>query len=420
MSLQGKKILIGITGSIAAYRICDFVRELRRRGAQTRCVVTPSAEKLVSTFTLEALSGNPVLRSAFDGGQVGTMPHIDWVRWADLYLIAPCTANTMAELAHGLTNSAVSLCALACKAPVAIVPAMNTAMLKAPATQRNLEQLKQDGFWVLPSGFGELACGEDGEGKFLDTSSLLAYTELLLEETICKLMDKNDLRILSNKSIWITLGHTREPIDAVRTLVNTSSGKTGLAMARAFKLAGANVHLLAGYTSESLGNEWGLQSTFCPTTYDFHQNLTHNIDKIDGLIASAALADFIPADPKSTKIKNSKSLNYIELKESVNVLDSFLDAHKLGTFTLGFALENPGDENLAFEKWKKRPTSALLINTPHSESESGFGKDLVRSLLVHKNQYLSAITSPLNLHSKNELAWQAVNASAQYFKSLRT
>jgi len=414
MSLKDKRILLGITGSIAAYRICDLVGLFRKEGAQVRCIVTPSAEKLVSLAALEALTGNPVLSDCF-GGTPGTIPHIEWIRWAHLYIIAPCTAQSLADLAQGSGNTLVSLCALSSQIPVAVAPTMNSAMLHAPATQKNIKQLKEYGYWVLPPGQGDLACGESGEGKILDTPALLDYAKIILELSYLNIYKSYSYGL--NKKAIVTLGHTREPIDAVRSLVNTSSGLTGLLIARALRLFDIQIFLLHGYTDIPLGNEWGDKALFCPTTEAFADKAQNLLDSIDILIASAALADFIPQKPESLKIKNSKLLSNIDLKPSNNILEQYLSSINPQCYSLGFALENPGFENEALNKWSKRPTTALLVNTPHSSETYGFGKSLVPSILLHKNSPHQNLPSPLDLNSKVSLAVQVTQQVRDHLRS---
>lgn len=413
MSLAGLKILLGVTGSIAAYKVCDLIRELQKKGALVRCVMSESATRIIPAYTLQVLSGHPVTVHPFETHSAQNMDHIDDARWADLFAIVPCTANTLGELAHGITQNAVSLTSLACAKPQIIFPAMNTVMLHSTQVQRNLQQLRQDGYLVAPTGSGDLACGELGNGKLLEVKSIVQYLELANLSTKSKLYNSFIPKIY-DKKIAVALGYTQEDIDGVRSIVNTSSGLTGLHIAQAFSLFGAKVSVIAGGVKD-LGNEWANQFFSAKTTQDFLEILSQNPSQWDGLILSAALSDFIPANSINKKIKNSKSLKNIELKESAKVIKEVFPKLKPNCFSVGFALENVGEEILAIEKWKQHQSKFLVVNTPIDPNHFvGFGKAEVPAVILGP-QIPHEIPSPLPLKSKTQLALEVLERATDWF-----
>ena len=234
MTLRDKNVLLGVAGSISAYKACDLVQRLKEEGAKVRVIMTPSAAKLVHPNTFAALTGYKVGIDAWAGVESGGMEHIDLARWADIYLVAPCTAHSLGEFAQGLTGSLLSLVYLVYERHAYIAPAMNSVMLEAPAFRRNLSLLREKGDVILPTGEGVLACGEIGHGKLLEPGHIAAYLKTHLAM-------KMPSPLPAGKTVLISLGHTREKWDDIRFLSNRSSGKTGLAIARAFQLAGAEV-----------------------------------------------------------------------------------------------------------------------------------------------------------------------------------
>lgn len=397
MGLEGKNVLIGVSGSISAYKACDLVQRLKDEGARVRVIMTPSAAKLVHPNTFAALTGASVPVDGWSGVESGAMHHIDLARWADLYVIAPATAHTIAELAHGLTGSLLSLVYLVFAGNAYIAPAMNSVMLNAPATRRNLETLEAKGDVILPTGEGILACGEEGHGKLLDVAHIIAY--LKTHRALPK--DRPSLR---GKRILISLGHTREKWDDVRFLSNRSSGKTGLALARAFHLAGADVTAVAGNTDESVTP--GFRAVRAYDSADFRREMLARQPDADVIIMSAAIADFVPAQTHAGKQKDSKSLARLELKPFPNILLELGQNKRAGQILVGFALETSDPIAHARKKLRERNCDLMVVNDPVAEG-TGFGRGRVMAAL------LDADSNPaLAEWDKDELAAAVVAAVA--------
>jgi phosphopantothenoylcysteine decarboxylase/phosphopantothenate--cysteine ligase len=414
--LQDKHILVGVTGSIAAYKACDLVQRLKEKGAAVRVVMTHSATKIIHPHALAALSGHPVLIDAWDGllkGGQGAMPHIDAARWADLFVVAPCTAHTLAELSLGLTGSALSMTALAYSGPLAIAPAMNTVMLTSAPVREHLNRLQARGVHVLPTLDGNLACGETGEGKLTTPEEITSYAELILAGE--GLGDRPPR--LQGKTVLISGGHTEEPLDGVRFLSNRSSGKTAIALARAFRLAGADVHLVLGRAAEPAPN--GLALTRVRTSEEFHAVLTASAQTADAVIMAAAIADFIPViplDKAGGKWKGAREKKTLELQPAVNILEALGRAKRAGQVLTGFALETENALAHGLEKMKARNCDLMVVNTPLSQPGMGFGQDAVEAAVLRKDQTPDK-NSALRVQGKSELAIEVVRQVASLLEA---
>jgi phosphopantothenoylcysteine decarboxylase / phosphopantothenate---cysteine ligase len=399
MGLKDKHVLVAVTGSISAYKACDLVQRLKDEGAQVRVIMTPSAAKLVHPNTFATLTGYKVPTDAWTGTDQGAMDHIDFARWADVFLIAPCTAHTLAELAQGLTGSLVSLAYLVFQGNAYIAPAMNSVMLDAAAVRRNLELLRQKGDVILPTGEGVLACGEVGHGKLLDVAHIIAYLKT-------HRAFKGPLPDLSGRRVLLSLGHTREKWDDVRYLSNRSSGKTGLALARAFHLAGAQVEIVAGAAEEAFPP--GLVAAFAESSADFRREMLARQKDADVVIMSAAIADFVPAQVKKGKVKDSKSLKKMDLKPFPNILKELGEKKRAGQILIGFALETVDALAYAKAKMEERNCDALVVNNPVA-ADSGFGKSRVQAALLRRG---SKAKPTLAEWDKDELAAAVVAETA--------
>jgi phosphopantothenoylcysteine decarboxylase/phosphopantothenate--cysteine ligase len=393
MSLQGKKVLLGVTGSISAYKACDLVQRLKDAGATVRVIMTHSAAKLVHPNTFAALTGYKVATDSFSGTESGAMEHIDLARWADIYLIAPCTAHTLGEFAQGLTGSLLSLVYLVYEGNAYVAPAMNSVMLEAPAVRRNLELLKNKGDVILPTGEGILACGEVGHGKLLEVQHIIAYLKTHLSL-------KASYPALAGKKVLISLGHTQEPWDEVRFVSNRSSGKTGLAIARAFQLAGAQVSVVAGVVEESIPP--GLAAARVETSAEFHQEMILRQPGADIVVMAAAIADFVPAQSHEGKLKDSKSLQKMDLHPFPNILQELGMGKSQGQILIGFALETKDPIAYAERKMLERNCDAMIVNNPVAE-KTGFGKDKVMAAVIGRDAK-TARTRGLEEWDKDQLA----------------
>lgn len=403
--LQGQRILIGVTGSISAYKACDLVQRFKEKGAEVRLVMTETATKLVHPNTFAALTGSPVSLNAWDDVAAGKIRHIELARWADAFVIAPCTAHTLAELSMGLTGSLISMTALAYAGPLIVAPAMNTVMLDSAAAQANAKILLARGVHLLPTASGDLACGEVGEGKLITPEEIVQYTDLILSfGTVPK---------LQNKKVLISGGHTEEPMDGVRFLSNRSSGKTALAIARAFRLAGASVRVVLGLADEE--PPAGMNVTRVKTSSEFRDALL--AENADVIVMAAAIADFVPAKTDAGKWKGSHTLKTLELQPSQNILEELGNQKPAGQVLVGFALETESPTAHALEKMTARHCDFMVVNTPLSKPGTGFGEDQVEAFILEAGDETKKL-GPLSVVGKNQLAVDLVKRVAARLKTV--
>lgn len=398
---KNKKILLAVTGGIAAYKACELLRRLQDEGADVRVVMTPSATEFVTPMTFAALSGHAVFYRQNDGQSESAFQHIDYPRWAeDLMLIAPASANSIGRFANGLADEPVSQCFLASLAPKLIVPAMNFAMWQSPATQRNLRVLQQDGVHIAQPESGRLACGEVGQGRFPSIESILENSASILNSKT----PRNGRRVL------LTVGRTEEAIDPVRIITNKSSGKTGIAIADAFHRKGWSVTIIAG--PMDIPNP--SHSVVIPvrSALEMHQATLAQQDSHDAFVFCAAVADYRPKNPSETKIKDSRSHLTLELEPNPNILREVVQARKAHQVVVGFALETNDALQHAREKLQRSGADILVLNTP-VRKDSGFGKDDVEYTLLHAKS--DSYQEPL-LGSKDQLASDVVDAVEHILK----
>ena len=361
MELAGKKIVLGLTGGIACYKSAEFLRELIRAGASVNVVMTQNATQFITPVTMQGLSGNPVYSDQWDARVMNSMAHINLTRDADAFVVAPCTANFMAKLAHGLADDLLSSLCLARPAhlPLMIAPAMNVEMWQNPATQRNVAQLKADGIALLGPVAGSQACGDIGMGRMLEP-------EELLQEVVAAFQPK----VLAGKRVLITAGPTFEPIDPVRGITNLSSGKMGYAVARAAREAGAEVVMVSGPTA--LTTPVGVNRISVQTAQQMHDAVMLQAAGQDVFIAVAAVADWRVANASSQKMKKDGSGNTPELKFEHNpdILAS-VAALNNRPYCVGFAAES---ENLLVNGEKKRKAKNIPLLVGNIGHET-FGLD---------------------------------------------
>ena len=353
MNLQGKRLVIGMTGGIAAYKVCELVRRLQDEGATVRVVMTKSAQEFVTATTMQALSGQPVATDQWgaEGARVANaMPHIDLSRDADAILVAPCTADFAAKLAHGLADDLLSTLALARRmsppCPLLVAPAMNVEMWRNPATQRNMATLRADGIEVLGPASGSQACGESGAGRMLEPHELL-------EELIAFFQPK----LLAGRRVLITAGPTYEPIDPVRGITNLSSGKMGFALARAARESGAKVTLVAG--PSSLPTPRGVRRIDVLTAREMYDAVMGYANRAEVFVAVAAVADWRVANASAQKLKRSAAAAPPSLRFETNpdILAS-VAAMPGGPLTVGFAAES---ENVIAHAQAKRAAKGVAM-----------------------------------------------------------
>ena len=355
--LNGKKILLGITGGIAAYKSADLTRRLVEAGADVRVVMTAGAMAFIQPLTFQALSGNPVSRDLLDESAEAAMGHIELARWADCILIAPATANCMASLAHGFAHDLLTTLCLATEAPIAVAPAMNRLMWANPATQANICTLESRGVQLLGPAEGAQACGETGAGRLLEPA-------LIVEALVQMLFPSNPE--LGGVKVLITAGPTREAIDPVRFISNHSSGKMGYAVAEAARASGAQVTLVSGPVN--LSPPHGVTCLSVESAQEMHDMVMRFIADIDIFIGVAAVADFRAALPAEQKIKkNGEASLVLSLIQNPDILASVAGLEN-PPFTVGFAAETHDVERYARDKLKRKKLNMIAANDVADES----------------------------------------------------
>ena len=357
-------IVLGITGGIAAYKTPELVRRLRERGAEVQIVMTASAEEFVTPTSLQAVSGRPIRTNLWDKEAEASMSHIELARWADLVLIAPATAEIMARLASGAAPDLLTTLCLATEAPIALAPAMNRVMWANPAVQANRNMLEERGMRILGPDHGSQACGETGEGRMLDPDHIVAA--VCDSEFAGPIADGS----LNGKTVLITAGPTREPIDPVRYITNRSSGKMGYAMAAAAHAQGARVILVSGPVT--IDEPQGVEVIRVETAEQMHAATHQHVADADIFIAAAAVSDYRPAMRAPQKIKKTEDTMSIELVRSPDILAS-VAALKPGPFTVGFAAETENVREYAAGKLEKKNLDMIVAN--RVGSDCGFDYD---------------------------------------------
>jgi len=367
MNLHGKHIVLGISGGIAAYKVCELARRLQDEGATVQAVMTRAAQEFVTATTWQALTGRPVFTDQWgqEGGRVSNaMPHIDLTRVADAIVVAPASAHFIARTAQGLADDLLSTMVLARRCPLLLAPAMNVEMWSNPATQRNLDTLRSDGVTLLGPAVGDQACGETGAGRMLEPHELL-------EDIIAFFQPK----LLAGKRVLLTAGPTFEPIDPVRGITNLSSGKMGYAIARAAREAGAEVTLVAGPTA--LATPRGVTRVDVHTARQMHDAVTVHAASSQVFIAVAAVADWRVKNAASSKLKKGDGIPRLEFEPNPDILASVAQM-KNGPFCVGFAAETDEIERHGQAKRKAKNVPLLLAN----RAQDAFGADDSELLLI--------------------------------------
>ncbi len=348
VSLANKKILLGVTGGIAAYKSADLVRRLREAGADVQVVMTDGGKRFITPLTMQAVSGKPVRDSLLDTEAEAAMGHIELARWADMILIAPASANFIARLAQGMASDLLSTLCLATDAPIALAPAMNRLMWANDATQANMKLLAERGVMAWGPGEGNQACGETGAGRMLEPLELVSHVADYF----------GDGRLKGQK-VLITAGPTREPIDPVRYITNRSSGRMGFAVAEACAAAGAEVTLVAGPVT--LPTPVGVERIDVETAEQMHAAVMSKAGGANVLVATAAVADYRPDDCAEAKIKKTNESMSVALTKNADIL---ADASQrfAQLFTVGFAAETDDLKAYARGKLEKKNLNMVAAN----------------------------------------------------------
>lgn len=345
--LTHRKIVLGVTGGIAAYKSADLTRRLQDAGAEVRVVMTAAATQFVSPLTFQALSGNPVHLDLLDPAAEAAMGHIELARWADLVLVAPASADFMARLAHGLANDLLTTLCLATDAPIVLAPAMNRLMWQNPATRDNAALLARRGVRLLGPGSGGQACGEVGEGRMLEPLEIVQALSVAQD------------RPLAGQVVLVTAGPTREAIDPVRFIGNRSSGRMGFAVAAAARDAGAQVVLVAG--PSSLATPAGVERIDVTSAAEMYQAVMQQVARADIFIGAAAVADYRPSQVAPSKIKKNAEGLTLTLERTEDILQS-VAALPSPPFTVGFAAETDDLAVHARDKMTRKNLDMIAAN----------------------------------------------------------
>lgn len=352
MALKDKRIVLMITGGIAAYKMNYAVRELIKSGAEVKVILTPSAEKFVSKLTLSTLSKKTVITD-FYTAEENWNNHVETALWADALLVAPCTANTLSKMAHGNCDNFALAVYLSAKCPVFVAPAMDLDMYQHPSTQQNLELLEDFGNIIIPAEEGELASGLVGPGRMAEPETIIKTLESYFEN--------ENSKSLSGKKILITAGPTYEAIDPVRFIGNHSSGKMGYAIADEAAKRGAEVILISGPSSEKVKNS-SVKVIRVTSAKQMFDEVFKHYDSVDVAIASAAVADYAPKKVASEKIKKNEDELTIELVKNPDILKT-MGEKKTHQYLVGFALETNNEEANAKAKLEKKNLDMIVLNS---------------------------------------------------------
>ena len=402
LGLANRRIILGVTGGIAAYKSAELIRRLKDLGADVRAVMTPAAQEFITPLTLQALSGNPVHTTLLDTEAEAAMGHIELARWGDLILVAPASADFLARLAHGHGNDLLSTLCLAARCPLAVAPAMNQAMWAAASNQANMDLLQARGVHVFGPAAGEQACGDIGPGRMLEATELAQCTANLFPR-----------RILTGTRVTITAGPTREAIDPVRYISNHSSGKMGFAIAEAARDAGAQVTLISGPVH--LPTPDRVKRIDVISALDMHQASMDALTQTDIFIATAAVADFRVENSHNQKIKkqdNSGPGMTLTLVENPDIVAAVAQ-HEPKPFTVGFAAETRDVENYARQKIERKNLDMIVANDV-SRQDIGFNSDQNAVTVIWKSgQQLMALAS------KTQIARDLVTLISEHYKNTR-
>ena len=396
--LSGRKIVLGVSGSIAAYKAALLTRLLIKQGAEVKVIMTPSAEEFITPLTLATLSKNPVL-SKFRKEESGEWNnHVELGLWADAFVLAPATANTLAKMAHGICDNLMLAVYLSARCPVFLAPAMDLDMLAHPSTQENLKKLISFGNHIIQPGHGELASGLVGHGRMAEPEEIVFQLQQYFTAK----------RPLAGKTALVTAGPTHEAIDPVRFIGNNSSGKMGFALAEELVRQGATVHLIAGPTHLDL-NLPNLTISRVTSAEEMHQASIARFPSVDIAVLSAAVADFKPLTKADQKIKKTEAGLTIELVKTRDIAADLGKVKHNGQMIVGFALETENEFANAEKKIVSKNFDLIVLNSLN-DAGAGFGHDTNQITLIDKNKQVKKFS----LKSKKEVAADIVNSIIEH------
>ena len=397
--LQGKKIVLGITGSIAAYKACYLIRGLIKQGAEVQVIITPAGKEFITPLTLSTLTGKPVVSEFFDRRDGSWHSHVQVGIWADAMIIAPASASTIGKMANGVADNMLITTYLSMKAPVFVAPAMDLDMYAHPSTQKNLETLRSYGNYIIEPGIGFLASKLEGKGRMEEPENIIKVLESFFAE-------RADLQ---GKKVLITAGPTYEKLDPVRFIGNYSSGKMGIALAEECAERGAFVELICGPVGIK-ANHPNITRTDVESAEQMYQVAKKIFPDTDAAILCAAVADFTPAIVAENKIKREGNKLILELEPTKDIAKALGQMKKQGQVMVGFALETNDEENHAKEKLQKKNLDFIVLNSLQDEG-AGFQHNTNKVTLIDKDSETS-----FPLKSKKEVAKDIVNKLVSIIK----
>ncbi len=403
MRLRGKHIILGITGSIAAYKAAILVRLLIKEGAEVKVIMTPLAKEFITPLTLATLSKNPILVDFFNPENGDWNSHVDLGLWADLYLIAPASANTIAKMANGVADNLLLTTYLSAKCPVMVAPAMDLDMYNHPATQKNIKTLQGIGNIIIEAATGELASGLSGKGRMEEPENILSsVVDFFFTSSR-----------FSNKTVLVTSGPTFEPIDPVRFIGNHSSGKMGSSIAESFAQQGARVIFITG-PAKFLPSNKNIEIISVQTAEEMFCASTNNFSSVDIAVMAAAVADFTPMNVGNSKLKRETDEISIKLKPTKDIAAYLGKVKSKSQLLVGFALETDKELENAKNKIKNKNLDIIVLNSLNDKG-AGFGFDTNKVTIINKKSEILSV----ELKSKTEVANDIVDFIAEEFDRLR-
>ena len=389
--LKGKNVILGVTGSIAAYKIASLASSLVKLNCNVDVIMTQNAVNFINPITFETLTGNKCIVDTFDRNFQYSVEHVALAKKADVFLVAPATANFLAKAAYGMADDMLTTTFLACKCPKIIAPAMNTNMYENEIVQENIKKLKSHGYQVIDPASGHLACGDTGAGKMPEPEQLLEY---ILKECACE-KDMEGIKVM------VTAGPTREPIDPVRYITNRSTGKMGYAIARMAMLRGADVTLIAGKTS--LPDVPFVQMVHVETARQMYEAVMETASDSQIIIKAAAVADYTPAKVSDNKIKKADNELSIELNRTDDIIGTLGKNKKDGLFLCGFSMETENMIENSKAKLEKKNLDMIVANNVKVQG-AGFGTDTNVVTIITKDG-----VEELPMMSKEQVADQLLS-----------
>jgi phosphopantothenoylcysteine decarboxylase/phosphopantothenate--cysteine ligase len=398
--LSGKKVLLGISGGIAAYKTASLVRLFIKAGAHVQVIMTPASKDFITPLTLSTLSKNPVYSTFYNEEEENEIwnNHVELGLWADLMVIAPATANTMSKMANGTSDNLLIATYLSAKCPVFFAPAMDLDMYKHPTTVASFRSLQSFGNTIIPAESGELASGLSGEGRMAEPENIIRFLEVDLESKLP----------LNGKKILITAGPTHEAIDPVRFIGNHSSGKMGFDIAISAANLGATIILVSGPTNLTVNHSL-IQVVHVVSAQEMYESCHHYFEEVDVVIAAAAVADYKPKIVATQKIKKAEDSFVIELEKTKDILAS-LGSIKKNQFIIGFALETENEIENAKGKIQKKNLDLIVLNSLQDQG-AGFGKPTNKVTFIDKDFNIE----PMALKSKEAVADDILNKVIAHF-----